>query len=158
MRLNHTLILGMVLLGLLLSGLRCSPPEVPAGSQYQVLTEGASSVGCGQVNLASTNAVTGTLAAANQSAQTMCGDVSGTTAAAVVTQLQSGEIVTGATSGTLTCAAGATACAWSCWACSCQGFGALRPRSPPRPVTKVEPRVTRFHPTIFEAKARGLIP
>jgi hypothetical protein len=29
---------------------------------------------------------------------------------------------------------------------------------PQPPITQVQPRVTRFHPTIFEAKARGLIP
>lgn len=83
---------------------------VACGSQYQVLTEGASALGCGAVNLGQSAAVTGVLSTTNQSAQSMGQDVTGTTAVATVTQLQAGEVTVGSSTGTLTCVAGASAC------------------------------------------------
>lgn len=57
------------------------------GSEYQVLTQGASAVACGAVNLSQTAAVTGTLPSGNQAAQTMGGDVTGTTGSSTVAKI-----------------------------------------------------------------------
>lgn len=55
---------------------------------------GAATADWGAVNLADTDAVTGTLPAGNQAAQTMGGDVSGTTAAATVAKVNATTITT----------------------------------------------------------------
>lgn len=55
---------------------------------------GAASADWGAVNLADTDAVTGTLPAGNQAAQAMGGDVSGTTAAATVAKVNATTITT----------------------------------------------------------------
>ena len=82
---------------------------VPNGTEYSVETARDGGVGLGPVNLASSAAVTGVLPAGNQAAQTMGGDISGTTAAATVTNAQGGTLGFGSATGTITGSAAATA-------------------------------------------------
>lgn len=61
-----------------------SGEDIAAASDGQVMRRSGTALAFGAVNLASANAVTGTLPTANQVSQAMGGDVTGTTAAAVV--------------------------------------------------------------------------
>ncbi len=69
----------------------------------------------GAVDIGNSNAVTGTLAAANQAAQTMTGDVTGTTAAAVVAKVNGTTVPAGGslTTGNACYVSGGAACTYS---------------------------------------------
>jgi hypothetical protein len=85
---------------------------VPTGTGFVHVTGGAADPAARAINLASAD-VTGVLPTANQAAQSMLGDVTGTTAASVVSKIQGVAISGTPTANQVLVASGSTAAAWS---------------------------------------------
>ena len=76
---------------------------VPCSSEFNIVMEGdGGALICGQVDLSSTAAITGTLSATHQGWQPMGGDITGFTGDAAVTSLQRGVIAISLSNGNLT--------------------------------------------------------